>query len=117
MALGYGLDYRRSLVRFSAGLGVFLFTTASRPALGPTQLLIQCAPGVLSLGVTRLGREANNSTASSAEVKDAWRYTSTPPVRLNGMVIRRESTGTTLPLPSTLLVLGLNTLQNLKMTM
>jgi hypothetical protein len=32
------------------GLGIFLFTTASRPALGPTQPPIQWAPGALSLG-------------------------------------------------------------------
>jgi len=30
IAMGYGLD--------DQGLGIFLFTTASRPALGPTQL-------------------------------------------------------------------------------
>jgi hypothetical protein len=33
------------------GLGIFLFTTASRMALGPTQPPIQWAPGALSLGV------------------------------------------------------------------
>jgi hypothetical protein len=31
-------------------LGIFLFTTASRTALGPTQLPIQWVPGALSLG-------------------------------------------------------------------
>jgi hypothetical protein len=45
------------------GLGIFLFTTAFRPALGPTQPTI---PGALSLGVKRSGREA----PSSAEVKE-----------------------------------------------
>jgi len=29
-------------------------------------------------GVKRPGREADHSTPSSAEVKNAWRYTSTP---------------------------------------
>jgi hypothetical protein len=52
------------------GLGIFLFITASRPALGPTQTPIQWAPGVLSLGVKRPGREANHSPPSSAEVKE-----------------------------------------------
>jgi hypothetical protein len=33
-----GFDSRR-------GLGIFIFTTASRPALGPTQLPIQWIPG------------------------------------------------------------------------
>jgi len=33
------------------------------------------------------GREADHSPPSSAEVKDAWSYTSTPPIRLNGVVL------------------------------
>jgi hypothetical protein len=35
IALGYGLDDRG--FEFWQGLGIFLFTTASRQALGPTQ--------------------------------------------------------------------------------
>jgi len=35
--------------------------------------------GALSLGVKRPGREADNSPPSSAEVKNAWSYTSTLP--------------------------------------
>jgi hypothetical protein len=58
------------------GLGIFLFTTASRTALGPTQPPIQWVPGILSLGVKRPGREAGYSLPSSAEVKNAWSYTS-----------------------------------------
>jgi hypothetical protein len=68
------------------GLGIFLFTTASRTALGPTQPPIQWVPGVLSLGVKRSGHEADHSPPSNAEVKNAWSYTSTPPIRLNGVV-------------------------------
>jgi hypothetical protein len=52
------------------GLGIFLFTTASRTALGPTQPPIQWVPGVLSLGLKRPGREADHSPPSSAEVKE-----------------------------------------------
>jgi hypothetical protein len=37
--------------------------------------------------VKRPGREADNSSASSAEVKNAWSYTSTPPIRLHGAVL------------------------------
>jgi hypothetical protein len=59
------------------GMGIFLFTTVSRPALGPTQPHIQWLPGALSLGVKRLGREADHSPPSRAEVINAWRYTST----------------------------------------
>jgi hypothetical protein len=58
-----GFDSRR-------GLGIFLFTTASGTALGPTQPHFQWVPGALSLGVKRLGREADHSPPSSAEVKE-----------------------------------------------
>jgi hypothetical protein len=70
IALGYGLDDRGPRVRFPAGLGIFLFTTASRPALGPTQPPIQWVPGTLSLGVKRRGSEADHSPPSSAEVRE-----------------------------------------------
>jgi hypothetical protein len=51
-------------------LGIFLFTTASRTALGPTQPPIQWVPEVLSLGVKRAGSEADNLPPSGAEVKE-----------------------------------------------
>jgi len=51
-----GLDDRGFESR--QGVGIYFFTTASRPALGCTQLLIQWMPGTLSLGVKRPGREA-----------------------------------------------------------
>jgi hypothetical protein len=69
------------------GLGILVFTTMSRQALGPTQPPIQWAPGALSPGVKRPGRQADCSLPSSAEANNAWRYTSTPPIRLNGMVL------------------------------
>jgi hypothetical protein len=88
IALCYGLDDRGSRVRFSGvGLGIFLFTTASRTALGPTQPPIQWVLEALSLGVKRPGRETDHSPPSTAEVKNAWSYTSTPPVRLHGVVL------------------------------
>jgi hypothetical protein len=51
----------------------------SRPALVPTQPTIQWVPGALSLGVKRSGLEADHSPLSSAKVKNALNYTSTPP--------------------------------------
>jgi hypothetical protein len=68
------LDSRR-------GLGIFLFTTMTITSLGPTQPPIQWVPGALSLGgggLKQLGREADHSPPSSAEVKNSWSYTSTP---------------------------------------
>jgi len=73
-----GFDPRR-------GLGIFLFTTVSRMALEPTHPPIQWVPRVLSAEVKRPGREADNSHPSNAEV-NAWSYTSTPPIRLHGVV-------------------------------
>jgi hypothetical protein len=67
--------------------GIFLFTTASRPALRPTQTPIQWVPVAHSLGIKRPGREADHSPPSSVEVKNAWKYTSTPPLRLYGVVL------------------------------
>jgi hypothetical protein len=60
------------------GMGIFLFTIASRTVLGPTQPHIQWVPGALSLGAKRPGRKADHSPPTSAEVKNAWGYTSTP---------------------------------------
>jgi hypothetical protein len=66
--LDYGMDDRRFESRW--GLGIFLFTTASRPARGHTHPPIQWVPGAVSLGVKRMGREADHSPPSSAEVKE-----------------------------------------------
>jgi hypothetical protein len=41
---------------------MFLFSTTSRPVLGPTQPPIQCVPGALSPGVKRSGLEAEIQT-------------------------------------------------------
>jgi hypothetical protein len=51
-------------------LGIFLFTTASRKALGPTQPPIYWVLGALSLGVKWPGHEADHSPPSRAEVKE-----------------------------------------------
>jgi hypothetical protein len=59
-------------VQFSAG--------ALRPErlCGPPSLLSNGYRGPLSPGVKRSGCEADHSTPSSAEVTNAWSYTSTP---------------------------------------
>jgi hypothetical protein len=68
-------------VQFLAGAmkNVFLFSSVSIPSLGPTQPLIRWMPVALSPGVKCPGLEADSSHLSSAEVKNAWSYTSTYP--------------------------------------
>jgi hypothetical protein len=56
---------------------IFLYSTSSRPALGPTQSPTQCVPEVHSAGVKRSGREADRQPP--AEVKKTWICTSTHP--------------------------------------
>jgi hypothetical protein len=60
------------VLRFDSrrGLGIFLFTTAYRTDLGPTQPPIQWVLGALSLGIKQPGREADHSPPSNAEVKE-----------------------------------------------
>jgi hypothetical protein len=58
-------------------VGSYLFTTASIPALVPTQPPIQWLPAALYRGVKRPGREADHSPPSSAKVKNVWSYTFT----------------------------------------
>jgi hypothetical protein len=90
-SVGIALDYELDgVLEFNSrrGLGIFLFTTASRMALGPTQPPIQWVLGAISLGVKQPVREADHSPPSSAEVKNAWSYTSTPLIRIRGVVLR-----------------------------
>jgi hypothetical protein len=69
IVLGYGLDDRG--FESQQGLEILLFSTASRPALEPTQPPTQW--------VKRPRREADHAPPSSAEVMNAWSYTSTKP--------------------------------------
>jgi hypothetical protein len=57
-----GFDSRR-------GRGLFLFSTGSNAARGPTQSPIQWVPWVLSLGVKRPGRASDHSPPSSTKIK------------------------------------------------
>jgi hypothetical protein len=76
----------------TAGAGNFFLHLVQPP--------IQWVPGALSLRVERPGCEADHSPPPSAEVKNAWSSTSTPPIHLYGMVLS-WSTEITLPVPFT----------------
>jgi hypothetical protein len=71
-------------------LRIFLFTTASRPALGPTQPPNQRVPRALSREVKQQVREGDHSHPPSDEVKIAWSYTFNPPLRFHGVVLKEQ---------------------------
>jgi hypothetical protein len=95
---------------FRRGLGIFLFTTASRTALGPTQPPIQYVPGARSLWAKWPEREADHSPPSSAGVKECVELYLHSPIRLHGVVFSKKKKAQgqlyLLPLP---LLLFLNT--------
>jgi hypothetical protein len=76
------------------GKGLFLFTTTSRPTVGPTQPPVQWVRGALCLELKRPWHEGNHSPSCSAEIKNAWNCTSTPPYVLIACFL---ITGTVLP--------------------
>jgi hypothetical protein len=101
VALGYGLDDQGFESR--QGLGIFLFTIASRPALGSTQPPIQWLPAALSLGVKLPGREARHSPPSKC--RGQRMHGTKPPLPQYVFVAwcSVKSTGTTLPFTFTCL--------------
>jgi hypothetical protein len=79
IATGYGLDDGGGRSSSPGKAKNFLFSTASRPVLGPTQPPIQWVREPFPPGVKRLWREADHSPPTSAEVKKTCIYTSTSP--------------------------------------
>jgi hypothetical protein len=63
----------------------------------PTQPPVHWVQGTLSLRPKWPGREAKHSPPSSAEVKNAWSYTSTPHYAFMAWCSVKKSTGITLP--------------------
>jgi hypothetical protein len=57
-------------------VGFFLLATASKPALGPTQPPIMMQTASVP---PEMERESDHSPPPSAELKNVWSYTSTPP--------------------------------------
>jgi hypothetical protein len=68
--MGYRLDGQDKII---------ILSTMSRPALGPTQPIIQWMPMAISPGLDWQGCEADHSHPSSAEVKNGGAVTYTPP--------------------------------------
>jgi hypothetical protein len=73
IATDYGLDGRGSIP--CSGKRFIYYVTASRPALRPNQPPIQWVLGSLSAGIKRQGREADHSSPSIADVKNALSHT------------------------------------------
>jgi hypothetical protein len=61
------------------GQEIIIFSIATRPALGPTKPHIQWVPGPLFPEAKEKGRDAHQSTTSSAQFKNTYSYTFTPP--------------------------------------
>jgi hypothetical protein len=78
IAAGYRLDGRMIGVRFPAGAGNFSLRHHVQTGTEAHPASCAIGTGIPSLGVKRLGREAAHSPPSSAEVKNAWSYNSTP---------------------------------------
>jgi hypothetical protein len=78
IATDYRLDDKRGQSSSPNRVKNFLFSTSSRPVLGPTQPPFQWVLRALSPWVKRPGHETDHSSPTSAEVKKIWIYTSTP---------------------------------------
>jgi len=66
-------------VRFLSGAGNFFLRHRIQRGFGAHPDSYRTGTGGPYPGVKRPGREADHSPPSSAEVKNAWSYTSTPP--------------------------------------
>jgi hypothetical protein len=78
IATGYGLDGQGVGVRVPVRRRTFCSPRLTGRLWGPPNLLSNGYRGALSLGVKRLGREADHAPPAGAEVEKMWIYTSTP---------------------------------------
>jgi hypothetical protein len=85
--LGYRLDDRCSKVKFPAGTGNFSLHHRVQNGCRAHQASYPMGTRGSFPGSKAPGREPDHSPPSNAEVKNAWNYTSTPPIRLHGVVL------------------------------
>jgi hypothetical protein len=78
---------RSSRVRFPAGAGNFSLHHRSQNGSGAHPISYPMGTGVSFPGGKVAGHEADHSPPSSADVKNAWSYTSTHPIRLHDAVL------------------------------
>ena len=62
---------------------ISFLSKTSRPTMGPTQSPIRWVAGLFP-GVKRSGPEECHSPPHRVKVKNEWRYTLSPPIRLHG---------------------------------
>jgi hypothetical protein len=87
IATGYGMEDRVIGVRFPVRTGNFSLRHHIQTGSGAHPASYEWVPGVLSLGVKRPGREANQSPPSSAEVKEYVGLYLHSPIHLHGAVL------------------------------
>jgi hypothetical protein len=86
--MGYGLDCREIGVNSQQVQEIFLFPTATRQALEPSQASVQSVPGTFPPGVKQPKHQADHTPLSSTEVKNGESIYLFSPMRLYGVVLR-----------------------------
>jgi hypothetical protein len=99
IALGYGLDDRGSRVRFPAGAGNFSLHHRVQSGSGAHPASYPMGTRGSFPGGKAAGCEGDHSPPSSAEVKNAWSYTSTSPYVFIAWCLVKHRDFTFLPLP------------------
>lgn len=83
--LSHRPENREMLIRFLAHVRDFSHLRGVQPGFKTTPPLMHSLLGYVSPTLKRPEREGEHSPGSSVKVKNAYSYTSTPPIRLNGM--------------------------------
>ena len=81
---GCGMGNRGIVVRFLRGEANFSVLLSTRTSSWAQLAFYSMGAGALSTGVKWSGSKPDQSLRCSAEVKNEWRFTPTPPIYLNG---------------------------------